>query len=229
MKTKPKGLVTLLMALMVQLTFAQNKTITGNVTDANGLTLPGVNIVVQGTSNGTQTDWDGNDTISANQGQSLVFTYLGQKPVIRAVGAGNNINVQMEEDAQALAEVVVTGVAGATDKRKLSVTVETVSAEELQKVPASSAASALQGKVSGVTVSNLGRPGAGATIIMRGAANLYGSQSPLVIMDGVFVEGGMADINVDDIASFELVKGASASSLYGSRAGNGVIVITSKR
>src|SRR5690606_16664629 len=229
MRTKLNGLLTLLLAFVVQISFAQDKTITGTVTDANGLPLPGVNIVVEGTTTGTQTDFDGNFVINASQGQTLLFSYIGLKATSRAVGSGNVVNVQMEEDAQALEEVVVTGVAGATDKRKLSVTVASVSAEELEKVPANSAASALQGKVAGVTVSNLGRPGEGATIIMRGAANLYGSQSPLVIMDGVFVEGGMADINVDDIASFELVKGASASSLYGSRAGNGVIVITTKR
>ncbi|PCH69284.1 MAG: hypothetical protein COC12_09350 [Rhodobacteraceae bacterium] len=89
--------------------------------------------------------------------------------------------------------------------------------------------STLQGKVAGISVTNLGRPGQGVTILLRGAANFYGSQSPLVIMDRIFIEGGLADINVDDIASIEIVKGASASSLYGSRAGNGVIVISSKR
>ena len=208
---------------------AQEKTITGTVTDKDDLPLPGVSIVISGTTSGTQTDFDGNFVINAKQGDVLKFSYIGQKTVNVTVGTSNTINVKMEEDAQALEEVVVTGVAGATDKRKLSVTVASVSAEDLEKVPASSAASALQGKVAGVSVSNLGRPGEGATIIMRGAANLYGSQAPLVIMDGVFIEGGLADINVDDIASFELVKGASASSLYGSRAGNGVIVITSKR
>tara|TARA_R110002051_G_scaffold320565_1_gene406125 strand:- start:9100 stop:12204 length:3105 start_codon:yes stop_codon:yes gene_type:complete len=229
MKTRVKGIFTLLLAFVVHLTFAQEKTISGNVTDQDGLPLPGVNIVVVGSTNGTQTDFDGNYTIQASTGETILFSYVGQKDVKKIVGTSTTINVQMIEDAQALEEVVVTGVAGATDKRKLSVTVASVSAEELEKVPAASAASALQGKVAGVSVGNLGRPGAGATIIMRGAANLYGSQSPLVIMDGVFVEGGLADINVDDIASFELVKGASASSLYGSRAGNGVIVITTKR
>ena len=229
MKTKLKGILALFLALVVQLALAQGKTISGTVTDQDGLPLPGVNILVQGTDNGTQTDFDGNYIIQASVGQTLVFSYIGQKNVSQTVGASNTINVQMEEDAQALEEVVVTGVAGATDKRKLSVTVASVSAQDLEKVPASSAASALQGKVAGVSVNNLGRPGEGATIIMRGAANFYGSQAPLVIMDGVFVEDGLADINVDDIASFELVKGASASSLYGSRAGNGVIVITTKR
>ncbi|WP_318343014.1 SusC/RagA family TonB-linked outer membrane protein [Flagellimonas baculiformis] len=229
MRTKLNGLLTLLLAFVVHISFAQDKTITGTVTDANGLPLPGVNIVVEGTTSGTQTDFDGNYAITARQGQTLLFTYLGLKATSRTVGSSDVINVQMEEDAQALDEVVVTGVAGATSVKKLSVTVAKVSADELQNVPAASAANALQGKVSGVTVTNLGRPGQGANIILRGAKNLFGSQSPLVIVDGVFVEGGLADINVDDIESFEIVKGASASSLYGSRAGNGVIVVTSKK
>ncbi|MAU16496.1 MAG: hypothetical protein CMH46_13270 [Muricauda sp.] len=229
MRTKLNGLLTLLLAFVVHISYAQDKTITGTVTDSDGLPLPGVNIVVEGTTTGTQTDFDGKYAISASEGQTLLFTYIGQKPTTKVVGAGSVINVQMVEDAQALDEVVVTGVAGATNVKKLSVTVAKVTADDLQNVPAASAANALQGKVSGVTVTNLGRPGQGANIILRGAKNLFGSQSPLVIVDGVFVEGGLADINVDDIESFEVVKGASASSLYGSRAGNGVIVVTTKK
>ena len=228
MKTKFNGFLTLLLALLVQVTFAQEKTVTGNVSDASGA-LPGVTVVVKGTNTGTQTDFDGNYSIKASTGSVLQFSFMGMVAVEKTVNASNVINVVMQEDAEALDEVVVTGVAGATSRKKLSITVATVTSEELQKVPAGSAASALQGKVAGITVTNLGRPGQGATILLRGAANFYGSQAPLVIMDGIFIEGGLADINVDDIASFEIVKGASASSLYGSRAGNGVIVITSKR
>ena len=228
MKTKLNGMLTLLLVLVVQLSFAQTNTITGTVTDDTGQPLPGVNIIVQGSSAGAQSDFDGNYSISADIGDILIFSYVGFGTQEIEVENSSPINITMQA-GESLEEVVVTGVAGATDKRKLSVTVASVSADELEKVPATSAASALQGKVAGVSVNNLGRPGAGATIIMRGAANLYGSQSPLVILDGVFVEGGLADINVDDIASFEMVKGASASSLYGSRAGNGVIVITTKR
>ena len=229
MKTKFSGILTLLLAFVVQLSFAQGKTISGTVSDQSGMPLPGVNIIVKGTTNGTQTDFDGNYSITANEGNVLTFTYVGLKTVEQTVGAANTINVTMEEDAALLDEVVVTGVAGATSRKKLSVTVAKVSTEDIEKVPAGSAASALQGKVAGVSVTNLGRPGQGATILLRGAANFYGSQAPLVLLDGVFVEGGLGDINVDDIESFEIVKGASASSLYGSRAGNGVISITSKR
>tara|TARA_R110001599_G_scaffold144948_5_gene327094 strand:- start:1281 stop:4322 length:3042 start_codon:yes stop_codon:yes gene_type:complete len=212
----------------VQISFAQEKTVSGTVSDQNG-TLPGVSVLIKGTNTGTETDFDGKYSIKAETGAVLSFRYLGYKTVEKTIGASNTINVTMTEDANLLDEVVVTGVAGATSKKKLSVTVATVNAADLEKVPAGSAASALQGKVAGITVTNLGRPGQGATILLRGAANFYGSQAPLVIMDGIFIEGGLGDINVDDIASFEIVKGASASSLYGSRAGNGVIVITSKR
>jgi len=229
MKTKFSGILTLLLAFVVQFTFAQGKTISGTISDQSGMPLPGVNIIVKNTTNGTQTDFDGKYNITANVGDVLVFTYVGLKTVEQTVGAANTIDVTMEEDAAQLDEVVVTGVAGATSRKKLSVTVAKVSTEQIEKVPAGSAASALQGKVAGVSVTNLGRPGQGATLLLRGAANFYGSQAPLVLLDGVFVEGGLGDINVDDIASFEIVKGASASSLYGSRAGNGVISITSKR
>ena len=228
MKTKFTFLLTLATILMMQTTFAQEKIVTGKVSDASG-PLIGVTVVIKGTKTGTQTDFDGNYSIKVATGATLQFSFIGMQAVEKQVGTVNTIDVVMAEDAEALDEIVVTGVAGATSKKKLSITVASVTAEELEQVPASSAASALQGKVAGITVTNLGQPGQGATILLRGAANFYGSQAPLVIMDGVFVEGGLADINIDDIASFEIVKGASASSLYGSRAGNGVIVITSKR
>jgi len=228
MKTKFNGILTLLLAFVVQISFAQEKTVSGTVSDNSGA-LQGVSVLIKGTTTGTETDFDGKYSLRAKTGDVLSFSYLGFITVEKTIGSSSTINVTMKEDANVLDEVVVTGVAGATSKKKLSVTVATVNADALEKVPAGSAASALQGKVAGVSVTNLGRPGQGATILLRGAANFYGSNSPLVMMDGVIVEGGLADINVDDIASFEIVKGASASSLYGSRAGNGVIVITSKR
>jgi len=116
MKTKINGILALFLALVVQLAFAQEKTISGTVTDQDGLPLPGVNILVEGTTNGTQTDFDGNYAINAAEGQSLSFSYIGQKTLTMAVGSGNIINVVMEEDAQALGEGMVVGY-GTTTKQ----------------------------------------------------------------------------------------------------------------
>ncbi len=214
-----------------QLLHAQTKELTGTVTSAkDGTSIPGVSVAVKGTTMGTITNIDGEFGLKVpDDAKTLVFTFVGMKTQEVAIGSQSTFDVELVNDVFGIDEVVVSGVAGATEKKKLSVSVASVTSEELEKAPAGSAASALAGKVAGVQVTNLGRPGDGATILLRGAANFYGSQSPLVIMDGVFIAGGLADINVDDIASFEVVKGASASSLYGSRAGNGVIVITSKR
>ncbi len=210
---------------------AQTKTITGTVTDSeDGSPIPGVSIIVKGTTIGTVTDVNGKYSLAVPQdANELLFSFVGMVTQDILIQGRSVIDVTMKSENKDLDEVVVTGLAGATQKKKLSVSVASVSSKQLDKVPAGSAASALQGKVAGVQVTSLGRPGSGATILLRGAANLYGSQAPLVIMDGVYVEGGLSDINVDDIKSIEIVKGASASSLYGSRAGNGVIVITSKR
>ncbi len=227
--------ITLFLAVVffmgTQLLLAQTKDLTGTVTSPDdGQPIPGVSVSVKGTTMGTITNIDGEFALQVPEdAKTLVFSFVGMKNYEVAIGSQTVFNITMETDVFGIDEVVVSGVAGTTEKKKLSVSVASVSSEELEKVPAGSAASALQGKVAGVQVTTLGRPGAGATILLRGAANFYGSQEPLVMMDGVFVAGGLADINVDDIASMEVVKGASASSLYGSRAGNGVIVITSKR
>ena len=218
---------------MVQISIAQEQTVSGTVTDGQGMPLPGVNILVKEAGGaavgiGTQSDLDGNYSIAASSGQVLVFSYLGFETQERVIGNQTVINIVMQEDASELEEVVVTGVAGATSRKKLSVTVAKVDAGDLEVIPSTSAASALQGKVAGVTVTNFGQPGEGSTIQLRGASNLFGGQAPLILVDGVQVEGGISDINSDDIASFEIVKGASASALYGSRAGNGVIVITTR-
>ena len=227
MKTKLFKFLTLSFLIMFQWSFAQ-MSVTGTVSDEDGVPIPGATVLVVGTTNGVTTDFDGNYAIMANEGDVLSVSYVGYTAVETTVGSASTINFTLSASTQ-LDEVVVSGVAGATSRKKLSVTVATLSAEDIEAVPASSASGALMGKVAGVSITNLGRPGSGATIILRGAANFYGTQEPLIIMDGVFVEGGLDDINVDDIASFEIVKGAAASALYGSRAGNGVIVISTKR
>ncbi|MFB9056424.1 SusC/RagA family TonB-linked outer membrane protein [Mariniflexile ostreae] len=229
MKTKFSGILTLLLALVMQTTFAQEKIISGTVSDDLGLPLPGATVLIKGSKSGTSTDFDGKYTISAKQGATLVFSFVGYTAKEVKVGTSNTVNVQMAEDAQALDEVVITGVAGAISRNKLSVTVNKVSEKDLLDIPTTSAESVLQGKVAGVSVTNFGQPGQGANIQLRGANNFFGSQTPLIIVDGVFVEGGLQDVSSDDIASIEVVKGASASALYGSRAGNGVIVISTKK
>ena len=194
-------LIILLLSLFsVQFALAQ-VTVSGNITDENGVPLPGATVIEVGTNNGVSSDFDGNYSITVAGTSQLEFSFVGYVTVVQDVNSQDTINVSLAAAGE-LEEVVVSGVAGATSKKKLSVTVATLSAEEIEAVPASSAAGALLGKVAGVNITNLGRPGAGSTIILRGAANFYGSQEPLVIIDGVYVEGGLSDINIDDIDSF---------------------------
>jgi len=211
--------------------FGQTIRVTGTVTDATDRrTLPGASIMVRGTTQGTVTDVNGRYEISVAPTAVLVFSFIGMEPQEIAVDGRTTINVVLSPEAVALEEVIVSGVAGATDRRKLSITVERVGTETLQRVPATSVGSALQGKISGITiVQPSGNPGQAAAIRLRGATSLLGASAPLIILDGVMIEGSLADINIDDIESIEVVKGAAASALYGSRAGAGVIVVRSKR
>ena len=162
------------------LVHAQEKSITGTVTDQEGFPLPGVNIIVQGTTSGTQTDFDGNYSIQAEEGQALIFSYIGQRQVSQTVGVDDTIDVQMQEDAQALDEVVLTGVAQGTSKKKLGFKVETVPVTGVQTVPTPDAASALIGKVAGAQiVQGGGNPLRNSAVILRGASSIEGSTAPL--------------------------------------------------
>ncbi|MBU2946959.1 SusC/RagA family TonB-linked outer membrane protein [Zobellia uliginosa] len=230
MKQKFKWILVPLLVLFSGYSYAQEKSISGNVTDEDGLPLPGVSVVVIGTTNGTQTDFDGNYTINAEEGQSLRYSYIGQKTVKREIGTANSINVVMQYSAQALDEVVLTGVAQGTSKKKLAFKVETVPVTGTQNVPTPDAASALIGKVAGAQiVQGGGNPLRNAAVILRGASSIEGSTAPLIIVDGIITQGGLNQISTQDIETIEVVKGAAASSLYGSLAGNGVIQIITKR
>ncbi|MFC4721434.1 SusC/RagA family TonB-linked outer membrane protein [Geojedonia litorea] len=244
MKTKFSGILTLLLAFVVQITFAQDKTISGTVADESGLPLPGVNIIVKGTTNGTQTDFDGKYTIQANAGDVLSFTYLGLKSREVTVGASNTINVTMEEDAAVLQEVVVTALGLEKKKDQDLSSSTTVSTEAITRAKESGLIQGLAGKTSGLKITrNSGDPGAGAYIQIRGQNSLSGNSDPLIIIDGVAVSntsvgGGTAgvtqqsrlnDINSDDIASVTVLKGVAAASVWGAGAANGVIVITTKK
>jgi TonB-linked SusC/RagA family outer membrane protein len=225
-------LLSLAFLLAASMAFAQDRTVSGKVTSADdGSAVPGVNVVVRGTTTGTVTDIDGNYKLSVPaESEILVFSFIGLVSHEVEIGSRSTIDVAMASDFTQLGEVIVSGVAGATRREKLTVSVVKVGEEALKIVPATSVSSSLVGKVSGVRVANSGgTPGGDSNIQLRGDTNLGVGSSPMVIVDGVIIEGDLASINVDDIESIEVVKGASASSLYGSRAGNGVIVVTSKR
>lgn len=245
MRTKLNGLLTLLLAFFVHISFAQDKAITGNVTDSNGLPLPGVNIVVEGTSNGTQTDFDGNYAISASEGQTLLFTYIGQKNERRTVGAGNSINVQMQEDAQALEEVVVTAQGIKREKKALGYAVTSVGSEQLEQRAEGDVARVLSGKAAGVQITSAGgASGSGTNVVVRGLSSFSGSNQALFIVDGVpfsndtnspgnFIGGNTGssrflDLDPNNIASIEVLKGLAAATLYGTQGKNGVILVTTK-
>ncbi len=245
MRTKLNGILTLLLALVVHLSFAQQKTITGTVTDQDGLPLPGVNIVVEGTTTGTQTDFDGNYSISGSAGQSLLFTYIGQKTERRTIGAGNSISVQLQEDAQALEEVVVTAQGISREKKSLGYAVSSVGAESLESRGDGDVARVLSGKASGVTITSAGGMAGSATnVVVRGLSSFSGSNQALFIVDGVpfssdtnesgdFIDGNTGssrflDLDPNNIANIEVLKGLAAATLYGTQGKNGVILITTK-
>ncbi|MEH6764829.1 MAG: SusC/RagA family TonB-linked outer membrane protein [Aequorivita antarctica] len=231
MRTKFSGILTLILALVVQLTFAQQKTITGTVTDDTGLPLPGANVIVKGTSSGTQSDFDGNYTVSANVGQTLAFTYVGFVAKEVKVGAQNKINVTLQPDAAALEEVVVTGYSTRNQTVQTSAVVSISASELSQMAPTTSIDNMLQGKAAGVQVTSAnGKPGQGAFVRIRGTGSLVaGASSPLYIVDGAPIrEQDLANVPNEDIENITILKDAATTARYGSRGANGVVVITTK-
>ena len=230
-----------------QIALAQN-TISGTIRDANG-PLPGANVIEAGTNNGVSTDFDGNFEISVSDGASLEISYTGYFTQTIEVGNQSSFDVMMEEDTEQLDEVVVTSL-GFTEKRdNLGSTYSVVSTGAVQRSGEATFANALSAKAAGLSVSrSSGDPGSGSRIRIRGANTILGSSEPLIIVDGSplnssitkIVNGGSSssgavnfgsrlnDINPADIASVQVLKGASAAALWGSRAANGVIVITTK-
>ncbi|MFG6685606.1 SusC/RagA family TonB-linked outer membrane protein [Mariniflexile sp. HNIBRBA6329] len=246
MKTKFSGILTLLLAFVVQLTFAQEKTISGTVSDASGLPLPGATVLVKGTTSGTSTDFDGKYAIKANTGATLVFSFVGYTTKEIRVAASNSINIQLSEDTAVLEEVVVTALGIKREKASIGSAVTTVNSEELNEGSQTNISDAIKGKVAGVVISNASTdPGASSGIIIRGFSSLGGSNQPLYIVDGVPINDGSrfsndlnggydfgrgsGDINPDNIETISILKGASSTALYGSRAANGVVIITTKK
>lgn len=247
MKTKFNAFLTLLLALVVQISFAQVKTVTGNVSDASG-PLGGVSVVIKGTSTGTQTDFDGNYSIQAKTGDVLQFSYMGMKTAFKTVGTSSKINVVMEEAAESIGEVVVTAMGISREEKKLAYSAPKVKAEEITAAQNSNAVSALSGKVAGLKVNSpSGNLGGSQRILVRGTNSITGENQPLFVIDGIPMDnsnfntrntqrggGGIDfgstinDIDPNNIESVTVLKGAAAA-LYGSRASNGVILITTKK
>ena len=227
MKTKFNGILTLLLALVVQITFAQDKTISGSVSDETG-PLPGVNVIIKGTNNGTQTDFDGNYTVKAATGDVLVFSFVGLGTVEKTVGSSNLINVIMTT-SNLLEEVVIVGY-GAQSAQSIVGAVSVLDADVIENQQVTTITSALQGSVAGVSVISAGgQPGESPTIRIRGVGSINASNDPLIILDGAQFNGNLNTIAPDQIASMTVLKDASSTAIYGSRATNGVILITTKQ
>ena len=215
------------------LAFAQQQTVTGTVYDESGLPLIGVSVQEKGTSNGAITDIDGKFSVKLSPeatggGKILIFSYIGYKTQEVSLDGRTNIEVTMSEDTEQLEEVVVVGY-GVQKKSSLTASVASVSNKEIVKTMSSNVASTLQGRMPGVDiVQQAGVAGADVNILVRGAAS-FGATEPLYVIDGAFSNNGLTSINPNDIESIEILKDGAAAAIYGSRAANGVVLITTKR
>jgi TonB-linked SusC/RagA family outer membrane protein len=245
MKTKFSIILTLLLVFTVHLGYAQEKSVSGTVTDPSGVPIPGVNIVVLGTTNGTQTDFDGKYNITANAGDQLVFSYVGLKSQTITLGQSNILDLAMEEDAAALDEVVVTALGIKREQKALGYAVSKVGKEQLEQKADGDLNRLLQGKAAGVniTASN-GLSGSSSNVIIRGVTSINGGNQALYVIDGIPFESNSnqqsaffdnvtesnraLDIDPNNIEDISILKGLSATALYGNRGRNGVILITTK-
>ncbi|MBA6316084.1 SusC/RagA family TonB-linked outer membrane protein [Cellulophaga baltica] len=226
-----------LIMLFVPLWAISQEQISGLVTDqTTGDPLPGVSIILKGTTKGVSTDFDGNYTISANQNDILQFSYIGYKSIEEKI-AGTTLNVSLETDTQLLEEVVLIGY-GSAKKEDLTGSVDVLSSKDFNQGSVVSADQLLTGKMAGVRItSNGGQPDAAPNIRIRGGSSLSANNSPLIVIDGIPVDNtnpaGVGNplslINPNDIESFSVLKDASATAIYGSRASNGVIIIATKK
>tara|TARA_B110000027_G_scaffold122819_1_gene138109 strand:+ start:356 stop:3484 length:3129 start_codon:yes stop_codon:yes gene_type:complete len=245
MKTKFKGILTLFLALLVQISFAQEKTISGTVSDQSGV-LPGVSVVIEGSNKGVETDFDGKYSIEANSGDVFVFRYLGYETVKITVAGSDIINVTLEEGGEVLDEIVITAFGIKRSEKALGYSVQSLKGDAMTEARESNLTNAISGKIAGVQVTGTsGSVGASSRIVLRGNSSITGNNEPLYVVDGVPISNssfgnagsgggvdlpnGAADINPDDIETITVLKGPNAAALYGLRAGNGVIVITTKK
>ncbi len=224
-------LVFLLLILISSATYAQNaRTVTGKVTDKNGLALPGTNVILAGTTSGVQADVNGNFQLTIENPVNAVieFSFIGF--IIQKIPLGDqtNIMVQLEEDAVGLNEVVVIGY-GTVKKRDLTGSVASIKSDEITKTATNNALQSMQGKIAGLDITkSSGESGSGVNVSLRGNRSVNASNAPLFLVDGIEY-GSTLDINASDIASIEVLKDASSTAIYGTRGANGVVIITTKR
>ncbi|MGN7810522.1 SusC/RagA family TonB-linked outer membrane protein [Flavobacterium sp. 22076] len=237
MRLKFTFILTLLMLICTQFSFAQERTISGIVTDGGGA-VPGVNVIVKGTKNGTQTDFDGKYSVKAKTGDVLIFSYMGMQDFTATVGTSSVVNAKLQEAGKELQEVVVVGY-GVQKKKEVTGSISKISGNEIANIVTPSFEGALAGRAAGVQiVTNSGIIGVAPKIRIRGIASISGGTEPLIVVDGMpIVSGdiggvantnGLADINPADIESYEVLKDGASTAIYGSRAANGVILITTK-
>ncbi len=217
---------------------AQEITVTGTVTDAaDGLPIPGVNVLLKGTFSGTSTDVDGKYELKASEGDVITFSFLGYLQKEVTLGSNNVVNVSLEQDVYSIAEVVTIGY-GTVRKEDVTGSVSAISSKDFNRGSITSAQDLLVGKTAGVVItSSGGRPGSGSTIRIRGGSSLNASNDPLIIIDGVPIDNNNVSgssnfldfVNPNDIETFTVLKDASSTAIYGSRASNGVIIIETKK
>ena len=238
MRSKFKWIFTLLLALSMQFAFAQEKTVSGVVSDATG-SLPGANVSVKGSARGVQTDLEGRYAIRANQGDVLLISFTGMESTSAKVGASNTINIKMQSSSSELEEVVVVGY-GVQKKKEVTGSVSQIKGESLKGLVSPSFESLLAGRSSGVQVtSSTGIVGQAPVVRIRGVASISSGTQPLYVVDGMPIysgdvggyanANGLGDINPNDIETYDVLKDGAATAIYGSRAANGVILITTKK
>ncbi|MFD2565282.1 SusC/RagA family TonB-linked outer membrane protein [Aquimarina rubra] len=240
MKNLIKLSVAMAMLLCSGLTKAQEKTITGTVIDASGIPLPGTNILVKNTSNGVQTDFDGNYSIEANSGDTLVFSYVGFETQEVVVSGSSIINVTLKDNVEGLDQVVLIGY-GSSSKKQITSSIASIRANDIVDINTPSIQSLMTSKVTGVQITQLsGRVESGIKVRIRGISTVGASQEPLYVLDGVPLINDdesinnspinpLIGLNPNDIDSIDFLKDASAAAIYGARGTNGVIIITTKK
>ena len=212
------------------LVHAQTARLSGRITDADGAAIPGVNVVIKGTATGTSSDSDGAYVLDVqDQNATLVFSFIGYTTQEVPVNGRNKIDVVLQSDIQTLSEVVVVGY-GSQIQREITGAVQQMKAEEFKDLPVGQITQKLQGRLAGVQINqNTGKPGQGMQVRVRGQISLVAGSDPLYVIDGFPIVGDISNINPDEIESIPVLKDLASTTLYGSRAANGVILVTTKR